>query len=139
MTEELRKLAAGSPKRKALEQQILKARADYELHGKKVTDEIRDTESKIILGLLGDLRAELDRYARANGVQLILRNDPTPEELTDPRMILQEIHKPIVYQSGSDVTQPILQAMNAGVAAPRTGQAPPRPSQAPPVSRPIPR
>jgi Skp family chaperone for outer membrane proteins len=138
MTEELRKLPAGSPERKALEQQILKARADYELHGKKVTDEIRDSESKIILGLLGDMRGAIERYARTSGVRLILRNDPTPEELADPRMILQEIHKPIVYQSGSDATQSILEAMNGPGGASRTGQVPVRPgSPPPPVSRSI--
>ncbi|MEX0978746.1 MAG: OmpH family outer membrane protein [Pirellulales bacterium] len=124
LTEELRKMPANSPERKQLEQQVLKARADYELKGKKVTEDIRDNESKIVLGMMGDLKGELERYARANGVQLILRNDPTPPELTDPRMILQEIHKPIVYQSGADVTPAILEAMNRGVpAAARTGRA----------------
>ena len=124
LTEELRKLAPNSPERKQLEQQILKLRADYELSGKKVTEDIRDNESKIVLGMMGDLKGELERFARASGVQLILRNDPTPPELTDPRMILQEIHKPIVYQSGADVTPAILEAMNRGAPpAARTGRA----------------
>jgi Skp family chaperone for outer membrane proteins len=124
LTEELRKLPANSPERKQLEQQILKLRADYELKGKKVTEDIRDNESKIVLGMMAELKTELERFGVANAVQLILRNDPTPPELTDPRMILQEIHKPIVYQSNSDVTPAILEAMNRGVPpAARTGRA----------------
>jgi Skp family chaperone for outer membrane proteins len=126
LTEELRKLPANSPERKQLHDDIMKRRADYDLHGKKVTEEIRDQEAKIVLGLLGELKQELDRYARATGSLLILRYDSTPEELTDPRMILQEIHKPIVYQSGLDVTGALLESMNRGApaAAPTTGRAP---------------
>jgi hypothetical protein len=37
-------------------------------------------------------------------------------------MILQEIHKPIVYQSGSDVTPAILDGLNRGAPAARTGR-----------------
>ncbi|MEX0677631.1 MAG: OmpH family outer membrane protein [Pirellulales bacterium] len=126
LTEELRNTPANSPQRKQLEEQLLKMRADYELKGKKVTDEIRDSESRMVLGLVGELKGELERYAQANQVRLILRHDPTPPELTDPRMILQEIHKPIVYQSGSDVTPAILGALNRGVptaGAASTGRA----------------
>ena len=134
ITEELRQMAPSDPRRKQLEQQILKMRADYEIDGKRVQSEIRDSETKIIVGLLGELKGELSQYAQANQIQLILRNDPTPPELTDPRMIMQEIHKPIVYQAGSDVTPAILNGLNRGVAppagaprtgAPRTGGRPP--------------
>jgi len=60
-------------------------------------------------------------------VQLILRYDPTPEDLSDPRIIMREIHKPIVYQSGLEATSPVLGSLNGRSAAPpaaRTGQAP---------------
>lgn len=130
LTEELRKMAPNDPKKKELEQDIMKRRADYDLHGKRMTEEIRDQESKIVLGLLGDVKGELARYAKARGTQLILRFDPTPENLTDPRVILREIHKPIVYQRGVDITPLILNAHNGGAArrapaaAPRTGRAP---------------
>jgi Skp family chaperone for outer membrane proteins len=127
ITEEMRKMPANTPERKKLEEEIMQRRADYELHGKKVTEEIRDHEAKIVLGLLGDLKQELDRYGQASGTPLILRYDPAPEELTDPRMILQEIHKPIVYQSGLDATGSILEGLNRGAppgAAPATGRAP---------------
>jgi Skp family chaperone for outer membrane proteins len=131
---ELRTLAPSDPRRKQLEQQMLQMRADHELEGKKVTNDIRDAESKIILGLMGELKGELEQYARSKQVKLILRNDPTPPDLTDPRMILQEIHKPIVYQSGSDVTPSILEMLNRG-AAPATGN--PTTGRAPGPARPV--
>jgi Skp family chaperone for outer membrane proteins len=132
LTEDLRKMPPNAPERKQLEQQILKLRADYDLNGKRVTEDIRDSESKIVLWMMGELKAELERFAPANGIQLILRTDPTPPELTDPRMILQEIHKPIVYQSGNDVSANVLEALNRGTpAAARTGRTAPPVGTAP--------
>jgi Skp family chaperone for outer membrane proteins len=114
LTEELRALPANSPQRKTMEQEILKLRADYELKGKRITEDIRDSESKIVLGLSTEVRNELERYGKATGTQLILRANPEPPNLTDPRIILQEIHKPIVYQANSDVTAAILDSLNRG-------------------------
>ncbi len=126
LTQKMRQMPNG-PERKQLELELAKTRADYEIDQKRITEEIRDEESKIILGLLSDLRGELERFARTHQVQLILRADPEPPNLTDPRMIMREIHKPIVYQSGLEATNPVLSALNARAGAPaaRTGNAAP--------------
>jgi Skp family chaperone for outer membrane proteins len=126
LTEEARKLPPGTPERKELEQKLLKLRADYELHGKKVTNDTREGETKIMFSLTREVQDELARYAQANGVQLMLRYEPTPEELTDPRLILQEIQRPIVYQRGAEITPAILESMNhrAPTGGPATTRAP---------------
>src|SRR5690606_5794039 len=76
LTEQLRALPQNSPQRKEMEDQILRLRADYELKGKRITEEIRDSESKLVLGLVGEVRGELERYGQATGTQLILRANP---------------------------------------------------------------
>jgi Skp family chaperone for outer membrane proteins len=125
ITEEARKLPAGSPERKEMEQKVLSLRADFELHGKKVNDETRERETKIVYSMLQELKEEMARHAQANGEQLILRHDPTPPDLSDPRAILAEIQKPIVYQRGTDVTPAILEALNRRApAAAATSRAP---------------
>ena len=106
-----------------MEQNILKMRADYELKGKRITEDIRDEESKIVLGLMAEIKGELGRYAQATGTQIILRDNPEPPNLSDPRVILQEIHKPIVYQSGIDATSLILDSLNRGTAPPPGNRA----------------
>ncbi len=126
LTEKLRKMPAESPEHKKLEQELLKMRADFELRGKRISNDIRDRETKLFFSTLRDIQAELARFAQANGVKLVLRYDPTPAELNDPRAILQEIQKPIVYQRGSEITQPVLEAMNRrGPSGPATGRASP--------------
>jgi Skp family chaperone for outer membrane proteins len=125
MTEEARKLPAGSPQRKEMEQKVLALRADFELHGKKVNDETRERETKIVYSMLQELKEELARHAQANGEQLILRYDPTPPDLSNARAILAEIQKPIVYQRGMEITQPIVDALNRRAPAPVAGRATP--------------
>lgn len=132
LTEQLRALPQNSPQRKEMEDQILRLRADYELKGKRITEEIRDSESKLVLGLVGEVRGELERYGQATGTQLILRANPVPPNLNDPRIILQEIHKPIVYQApGQDATTLILDALNRGAPSAPPGQ----PGAAPTANR----
>ena len=112
LTEKARQLPAGSPERKKLEQEILKKRADFELHGKRITEDTRERESKLYVSMFRELNEELSRYAQANGIQLVLRYDVPPLDLSDPRSVLQEIQKPIVYQRGVDVTPVVVDALN---------------------------
>jgi Skp family chaperone for outer membrane proteins len=126
MVQELRAMQPADPARKPLEQKILSERADYDLEQKRLTSDVGEKESKIVLGLVADVKGELERFARARQVDLILRYDPQVPNLDDPRMIMQEIHKPIVYQAGLEATGPVLTTMNlaAGAPAARTGAAP---------------
>ena len=127
MAEQLSKLQPNSPEFKKLEREIFKLRADFELHGKRATEETQNAESKVYLNFSKELRNEVAAFAKANGVQLVLRYEPEPQELTDPRAVLQEINKLVVYQRGLEATPALLEAMNrrAGAgAAPTAGRAP---------------
>ncbi|MBI3837027.1 MAG: OmpH family outer membrane protein [Planctomycetia bacterium] len=112
LTEKVRQMPAGSPERKQLEQEVLKRRADFELHGKRITEDARERETRLYVSMFRELNDELARYAQANGVQLILRYDVAPLDLSDPRAVLQEIQKPIVYQRDMDVTPTVLDLVN---------------------------
>ncbi|HEY2895319.1 MAG TPA: OmpH family outer membrane protein [Pirellulales bacterium] len=126
MTEEFRKLPAGNPERKDLEQKVLQLRAEFELHGKRINDETREQESKIVYSMLRELQEELAKHARANGQRLILRYDSTPPDLNSSQAILAEIQKPIVYQRGAEITPAIVEALNRRTPPPVAGrQGPP--------------
>lgn len=137
MTEAARKLPTGTPERKEAEQKVLKARADFELKGKKVNDETREKELKVVSSMLRELKDELSRYGQSTGVPLILRYDTSPPDLENGRAILAEIQKPIVYQRTSDVTPAILEAMNRRTGAPaaNTATRPAAPATGRPVAR----
>jgi Skp family chaperone for outer membrane proteins len=128
MTEDARKLPPSSPERKEMEQKVLKLRADFELHGKRINDDTREQEAKIVYAMLRELQDELARHAQVNGEQLILRYDPTPPDLNSSQAILAEIQKPIVYQRGSEITPAVLEAMNRRAPAPVAGRPPASPN-----------
>lgn len=136
MTEAARKLPTGTPERKEAEQKVLKARADFELKGKKVNDETREKELKVVSSLLREMKDELSRYGQSTGVPLILRFDNSPPDLENGRAILAEIQKPIVYQRTSDITPAILEAMNRRAGGPaNTATRPAAPAAGRPVAR----
>jgi len=135
MTEDARKLPTGSPERKEAEQRVLKARADFELKGKKVNDETREKELKIVSSMLREMKDELTRYAEATGTPIILRYDTTPPDMDNGRAILAEIQKPIVYQRGTDVTGPILESLNRRAGPANTAARPGAPAAGRPVAR----
>jgi len=129
MTEDFRKLPASSPERKDLEQKVLQLRAEFELHGKRINDETREQEGKIVYSMLRELQEELAKHARANGERLVLRYDSTPPDLNSSQAILAEIQKPIVYQRGAEITPAIVEALNRRTPPPVAGRAGPPTTQ----------
>ncbi len=136
LTEQLRKLQPGSPEYKKLERQIAKMRADFELHGKRATNDIKDQEGKLYYAFSRELQSELRSFAHATGTQLVLRYDPPAQEINDPRRVLHEVQKLIVYQRGLEVTPVVQQAMQRRAGAGPTANRPAtQPAQRQPVRR----
>ncbi len=133
LTEKFRTLPPNSPDREKLEREILKMKADFELEGKKFERESQEKQTKVWYSLSRDMQEEVDKFAKANGIQLVLRSEPPQPDLTDPQAIGQEIRKLIVYQRGMDVTPALVEAVNrrpAGVPSTARGPAPPaKPAQ----------
>jgi Skp family chaperone for outer membrane proteins len=128
LTEKLRSMPKGTPEWKQLERDVLKLRADFELHGARADRELRETEMKVMFALLHDVNEALKRYSQANGVQLVLGKDATPPDLNDPQVVAQEITKRIVYQRGADITPAISEAINRrGPGNPATSRNPSAP------------
>jgi Skp family chaperone for outer membrane proteins len=112
LAEKFRNMQPNNPDREKLEREILKMKADFELQGKKFERESQEKQTKVWYALSRDVQDELDRYAKANGIQLILRSDPAAQDLTDPRAVAQELSKLIVYQRGLDVSPTVIDLVN---------------------------
>ena len=123
ITEQVRKLPPG-PERKKAEQDLMKKRADFELHGKRLRDEAADGEAKVYHALARELREELARYAAATGVPLILRYEPSPADFPDRQSVAAEIEKLVVYQRDADVTPQVLGELNRRAPSGGTSRAP---------------
>jgi Skp family chaperone for outer membrane proteins len=136
LAKKLSTLRPGSPDYKQLEHDLLTMKADFELRGKRATEAIKDRESKIYYAFSRELQGEITRFAQATGVPLVLRYDPPSEERTNPRAVLREVHRLIVYQRGLEVTPSVAQAMDRRTAVKPTAKRPSPPAQ-PARARPV--
>ena len=116
MTEQMRKMPPG-PERKKMEQDLAKMRADFELRGKKITEEASDKEAKIYFSVAKEIQEELTRYSATAGVPLVLRYEPSPTEFNDQQTIALEIQRFVVYHRDPDITPQIIDAINRRPAA----------------------
>jgi Skp family chaperone for outer membrane proteins len=123
MTEQMRKLPPG-PERKKMEADLAKMRADFELRGKKITEEAADRESKIYLSVSKEIQEELTRYAAATGTQLVLRYEPSPTEFIDRQTIAAEIQKLVIYHRDPEITPQVIDAINRRPATGGAARAP---------------
>jgi Skp family chaperone for outer membrane proteins len=131
--EKLKKTPPNSPEFKKIEQEMFKRRADFELHGARVTEDFKDREARLYYNFSRQLQAEVTRFAQANRVPLVLRYEPPPQSLSDPREIMQEVQRLIIYQRGLEATPVLLEAVNRSAAAPASATRPPAPTR--PVQR----
>ena len=131
--EKLKKTPPNSPEFKKIEQEMFKRRADFELHGNRVTEHFKDREAKVYYDFSRQLQSEVVRFAQANRVPLVLRYEPSPPSMNDPREVMREVQKLVVYQRGLEITPVLLEAVNRGAGAPAAAGRPAAPTR--PVQR----
>jgi len=133
LAEKLRGLPQGSPERQKLEREVMRLKADFDMQGKRFDRDLQEKEIKVFYALSRDIQDELDRYAKANGIQLVLRFDPAPPDLTDPQNVAHEVSKFVVYQRANDITPSIIEGVNRRV--PAVGSTTRAPAQSMPAAR----
>jgi Skp family chaperone for outer membrane proteins len=133
LAEKLRGMPPGSPERQKLEREVMRLKADFDMQGKRFDRDLQEKEIKVFYALSRDIQDELDRYAKANGIQLVLRFDPPPPDLTDPQNVAHEVSRFVVYQRANDITPSIVEAVNR--RAPAVGSATRAPAQSKPAPR----
>ncbi len=135
LVQQFSKMTPNSAEYKEMEQRLTKMRADFELRGKRLTEDFKDREAKLYYEHTRDLKTELARFGESTGVMLVLRYDPPQAEPKGPQRVMREVSNAVVYQRGLDATSAMQQRM--GGATPPTAARPPQtaPAQRPPVQR----
>jgi hypothetical protein len=128
-------MTPNSPEHKEMEQRLTKMRADFELRGKRMTEDFKDREAKLYYEHSRDLRAELQRFGESTGVMLVLRYEPPQVDPKDPRRVMREMSNTVVYQRGLDATAALQQRLGGAAPPTATRPAPTAPAQRPPVQR----
>lgn len=97
---------------KKLEEQIAHDTAELTAHVNERKKRFFQTEAAIYSECYREIMAEVERYAKQRGINLVMRFNRDPHDPADPQSVQKELNKAILYQDGIDITDEILQSVN---------------------------
>lgn len=125
MAEQLDQYRRGTPDYKSLEEELAKRQADMSAQVNLQKKNFLEQEAKNYYTVYLEILDQIKYYADANGISLVLRFNGDPIDSQDPREVIKELNKSVVYYNRTiDITPVILDAVN---------QTSPRPAGRPPI------
>ena len=113
LVERLKEFRKGTPDYKALAEEITKRQADISVKIRLQKEEFLQREAKIYYNVYQEILQEVDYYAAANGVTLVLRFNGDPADITEPETIIRDINKQVIwYTKNRDITPVVLDRLN---------------------------
>jgi Skp family chaperone for outer membrane proteins len=107
-----RQTQPGSPEFQRLQIQLVKMQTDLQQFVAKGRHDLQQKEATVYLSFFRQLDAEVGKYAKANGLKLVLRQYETSfEEGQSLQDVAKALNRTILYEEGLDITDPILKAL----------------------------
>jgi len=123
--EKLQGLKAGSPDYKRMDEELTRRQSDWNVKMSLKKKTLLERETQIYYNVYREINDEVRYFAERRGISLVLRYNGEPVETSNPQSVRNEINKPIVYQRGIDITEPILNEINRrALGAPGVTQRP---------------
>jgi Skp family chaperone for outer membrane proteins len=115
---------------KKAEEELAHMKSDLDIKVAVKRREFLEQEAKVYYGIYREIEDSVAMFAQRNRIGLVLRYSGDEMKPDDRNSVLQGVNKPVVYQDRLDVTQHILNQLNAGATMPAGGGgvAPPNPS-----------
>ena len=116
---QLRKVPPGSAEALKIQQQFIKLQSELRQFIEQERQEILKREVALHLELHRRVGDEINAYAKANGIKLVLRQQDSSLEENQPIAEIQKsLGRNILYQDGLDITDDILKALTEKDAKP---------------------
>ena len=149
--EQLSAFSPSGPDYKKAEEELAHMKSDVDIKVAVKRREFLEQEAKVYYGIYREIEDAVAVFAQRNRISLVLRFSGDEMKPDDRNSVLQGVNKPVVYQYQLDITQLILNQLNAGATMPAGagGVAPPaapagspigsdiRNAQRPPANGPI--
>jgi Skp family chaperone for outer membrane proteins len=139
LTEKLERYRKGTPDYKSLSEEITKRRADMSVNIQLQKEEFLQQEAKIYYNVYQEIQQEVNYYAAANGIGMVLRFNGDPVDVAKPETVIRGINGPVVwYAKELDITPVILEHLNRANLNPgmnRVGTPQSRPGVTAPFNR----
>jgi len=113
LSEQLNAYKAGTVEYKQLEEEITKRSADLNVRFQLQKKEFAKTEAKTYYMVYQEIQQEVDAFAQANGIAVVLKFKSEQADADKPEEVLTELNKPVIwYARGLDITPIILESLN---------------------------
>jgi Skp family chaperone for outer membrane proteins len=125
--EKLTSFNPSSPEYKKAEEELAHIKSDLDIKVAVKRREFLEQEAKVYYGIYREIEDSVAMFAQRNRIGLVLRYSGDEMKPEDRASVLQGVNKPVVYQDRLDITQHILNQLNAGATMPAGagGVAPP--------------
>jgi Skp family chaperone for outer membrane proteins len=113
LSEQLNAYKAGTVEYKQLEEEITKRSADLNVRFQLQKKEFGKTEAKTYYMVYQEIQQEVDAFAQANGIAVVLKFKSEQADVDKPEEVLTELNKPVIwYARNLDITPMILESLN---------------------------
>jgi Skp family chaperone for outer membrane proteins len=125
--EQLPTFSPSSKEYKAAEEELAHMKSDLDIKVAVKRREFLEQEAKVYYGIYREIEDAVAVFAQRNRISLVLRFSGDEMKPDDRNTVLQGVNRPVVYQYQLDITQLILNQLNAGATMPAGagGVAPP--------------
>lgn len=104
-------LDKGAEERDELEKQLKIKFTELETYRKDESARFLKKESEIYLEVYDVVSSEVANHARAHGIDLVIRFNIEPIKDEDPKKLLQNMNRQVIYENGLDITDEIIAAL----------------------------
>jgi Skp family chaperone for outer membrane proteins len=127
--ESLTQFNPASDQYKKAEEELAHMKSDLDIKVAVKRREFLEREARVYYGIYREIEDSVAMFAQRNRIGLVLRYSGDEMKPDDRASVLQGVNKPVVYQDRLDITQHILNQLNAGATMPAGagGVAPPSP------------
>lgn len=103
----------GSDERKEIERKLKASKQEFEKFRQEKSRAFLTEESKIYLSVYEKVQAEVEVYAKAHDIDLVMRtNSEQVNSNMEPNMLLQNMNRQVIYENKLDITDEIIAAVN---------------------------
>lgn len=116
LNEERKKLDVykpGTPEYKRVEENLARIATDLQVQAGLKRKKVLEAEAKLYYDTYGEIQGAIKQVAQKYNIGLVLRFNSKPIDPNDRSDVLNGINRPVVYQQGIDITQPVMDILGA--------------------------
>lgn len=106
---------------KKIDEELAHLKSDFQIRVQAKKREFLEQEARVYYGIYREVEDAVASFAQRNRIGLVLRFTGDEMKPDDRASVLQGVNKPVVWQDRLDITQHVLNQLNAGATMPQGG------------------